>query len=188
MNSTDPDPEKPKEEAARACAGPRTILAILLRQVGDAEVLARRCNIKHATPGKPVKFQAFLATKWPLEISVDRAACCNPWDKIDDKKKWGIAFALAGAIRRTVAKAKVVCSQPPPEHAHVEVWHEGLPPNTHENKRSVEQDANLWSAHVQVCEELAKVSNALAPYATSERTFRKIQEGLSKLVGARSPS
>lgn len=121
-------------------------------EIEHRETVARRCDVKAAKGGK-VKARAFYSTKWPFEISVDREAYCDPWQKIADNPKKTLVRLVVGDVRENVQDTRVVSSKPPPEHAHIESHVLPGGPKAYPHKKDV--DVEGWAKHAELCTELA---------------------------------
>lgn len=153
------------EEIAQAPASPEPSAAFdrVPDDVADHETVVRRCNVDHVKVDKKsgkrsVKYQAFIATKAPFEISVDRDGYCEPWAKIATESKRTLAQLSVKMVRTQVTRAKIVAAKPPPEHAHVESHVSVGGPKQYETKEAAMRDLENWDAHIAVCTELAKLS------------------------------
>lgn len=90
--------------------------------VADTETVVRRCQRKGCIKvDGTVKRQAFMRTKYPLQISVDREQYCNPWLSIEGDARRTLVRLSVRDVRECSADIDVVAAPPPPPHAHIEV-------------------------------------------------------------------
>jgi len=133
--------------------------------------LARYCQARYVKNGK-AKYQVFIASQAPLELSVDRVSYCDPDARAAREERTYVTLET-GRVRREVARASVLakpltCPPAPvaaPEHAEIHLEYSGLKGD--ETKATM--TAAQWAEHVAQCDHLAALSQVRAcdvPVAT----------------------
>ncbi|MEO9236124.1 MAG: hypothetical protein ABI421_22480 [Polyangiaceae bacterium] len=132
------------------------------RDVADEETIVRYCSPKSVKGGK-VRKAAFVATHWPLEISVDRAAHSDYAARATAEGR-GCAFLIVGVVHSRIPKARVHAAPELHNEGHAEIR---LRLDNEHASRVAEKtllSAAAFSEHGALCEQLA----ALATTAPSK--------------------
>lgn len=137
--------------------------------VADNEDLARYCDRQHVKKNGSVKPRAFICTKFPAELSVDRLSICGMDKSAERAVQETVVFGhsrtfvmlVTGRVRSEVPDAEVHAkplSEPvdAPEHAEIHLKYEGGPYETADELRN----AQLFARHVERCDKLAEISRA----------------------------
>ena len=139
-------------------------------EVRDEERLARFCDRSAVKASGAVHFKAFVATRFPAELSVDRIELSKPDERAERETTMlghrrtfvVLVSGEARAIPRVLVHARpLTCPPEPydaPEHAEIHIGHDASP-DTLQSKEAMIA-AQIWAQHVEVCDNLAKIARA----------------------------
>jgi hypothetical protein len=128
--------------------------------IDDGEDLARRCDAK-ALKKPPIKGNVFIrTTKFPAEISTDRAMYCSPEENArretqDMGRPRSYVLLSVRRIRNELPRLLVKSVKPPPEHAEIHTLPSSAP---RLETRAELEEARLWKEHAAACDDLAKLA------------------------------
>jgi len=140
---------------------------VTVEEVRDDERVARFCD-RSQVKRTGVRYHAFIMTKFPTELSVDRVELGNVEARAEretTERGHSRTFVtlLAGNVR---ALPDVTVHARPltrptdevdaPEHAEIHLHHAGLP--VPPSKEDLQRRAELWKKHIDCCVELAKMA------------------------------
>lgn len=132
-------------------------------EVDDSEVLARRCEKSKVSNGS-IKWRVFISTRFPLELSHDRADHGDPWKNIAGEPHRTLVFLVAGQVRLQIPHAEVRPDKPPEDHALVCNHVEGIE-GTSIPSRTELDSLKRW-------DEVVAMAKALTNLATLDRPPR----------------
>lgn len=124
--------------------------------VHEDESLARRCDRKAIK--NRIRPQVFLRATYPLDVSTDREALCDPWVKLRDEPSRTLVRLLVRDVAR-LDRARVEPTPPPLEHASIEIVLEG-----HDSRvpSRAQLSAEEWGTVVAVATELAELARDIS--------------------------
>lgn len=134
-------------------------------RVADDEWLARQCDWDNVRADRTVKRQAFIPSKRPLEISVDRTKYCEFAEKVTDNPKKTLIFLQTLSIRQHLAPVDVHKAEPPRGHANVEAAVDPEIRSLYQTKAELQRDVQLFDQQTLLAEELARLSTPVSPFS-----------------------